>query len=401
MTMTASEQSRFIDPAAITANWGFPNQMAVGPGRLAELPALCRAHGIARPLLVTDSGMRELPVITDTLALLRDHGLPAELFADVQGNPVEANVDAGIAAYRAGQHDGIVGLGGGSALDVAKAIALMLGQSRPIWDFEDIGDNWKRADADAIAPVIAIPSTAGTGSEVGRASVVTNTEAHRKVIVFHPLMLPRAVILDPQVTVGLPAHLTAATGIDAFVHSFEAWCAPGFHPMADGLALQGMHLIADALPRAYDDGNDLQARTHMLAAASMGAMAFQKGLGGVHAIAHPVGAIHGTHHGLANAIILPYMMRFNEQAIADRMAPVAWALGLQGDSFAAVFDWVLDFRKRLDIPDTLADVGVDTNSAEEIGRLAEIDPSAATNPINVTAEQYSRVFVQAVEGVTP
>src|SRR5699024_9850108 len=239
---------------------------------------------------------------------------------------------------------------------------------------------------------------AGTGSEVGRASVITNTEAHRKVIVFHPLMLPKAVILDPEVTVGLPAHLTAATGIDAFVHNFEAWCAPGFHPMAEGIALQGMRLIADALPRAYDDGNDLQARTHMLAAASMGAMAFQKGLGGVHAIAHPVGAIHGTHHGLANAIILPYVMRRNETAIAGRMAPVAEVLDLQQPSFAAVLDWVLGFRKRLGIPEELADVGVDTGSADDIGRLAEIDPSATTNPLKLTAAQYREVFVQAVEG---
>src|SRR5699024_39494 len=275
MTTTDSTATGALDPATISGNWGFPNQMLVGPGRLAELPALCKTHGMARPLLVTDSGMRDMPVVTDTLALLRDNNLPAELFADVQGNPVEANVDAGVAAYRDGSHDGIVGLGGGSALDVAKAIALMVGQTRPIWDFEDIGDYWQRANAEAIAPVIAIPSTAGTGSEVGRAAVITNTQAHRKVIVFHPQMLPKAVVLDPEVTVGLPAHLTAATGIDAFVHNFEAWCAPGFHPMADGIALQGMRLIAEALPRAYDNGHDLQARTHMLAAASMGAMAVQ------------------------------------------------------------------------------------------------------------------------------
>lgn len=391
-------QTNVVDPAAITANWGFPNQMLVGPGRLAELPSLCKEHGITRPLLVTDNGMRDLPIIADTLTLLRDSDLSAELFADVQGNPVEANVDEGIIAYRAGNHDGIVGLGGGSALDVAKAIALMIGQTRPIWDFEDIGDYWKRADASAIAPVIAIPSTAGTGSEVGRASVITNTEAHRKVIVFHPLMLPKAVILDPEVTVGLPAHLTAATGIDAFVHNFEAWCAPGFHPMADGIALQGMRLIATALPRAYDDDSDLEARTQMLAAASMGAMAFQKGLGGVHAIAHPVGAIHGTHHGLANAIILPYVMRRNESAIADRMSPVASVLGLENNTFGAVLEWVLCFRQQLGIPETLADVGVNTDSAAEIGRLAESDPSAATNPITLNAQDYSDVFVRVVKG---
>lgn len=384
----------------LCANWGFPTQLHVGPGRLTELPDLCREHGITRPLLVTDAGMASLPIIAQTLTLLRAAGLHATLFSDVQGNPVEANVNAGIKAYRAGGHDGLVGLGGGSALDVAKAIALMVGQSRPIWDFEDIGDHWKRADAAAIAPVIAIPSTAGTGSEVGRASVVTNTDSndHRKVIIFHPRMLPVAVILDPYVTQGLPAKLTAATGIDAFVHSFEAWCAPGFHPMAEGIALQGMHLIANALPRAYDNGDDIEARTHMLAAASMGAVAFQKGLGGVHAIAHAVGALYGTHHGLTNAIVLPYMMRFNRPVIEHRMAPVAWAVGLDNPRFDALLDWVLAFRQRLGIPHTLAAIGVDLNRLAEIGQLAASDPSATTNPQTLSAEDYGRVFSQAVEG---
>lgn len=391
-------QENSFDTAAITADWGFPNQMLVGPGRLSELPALCHEIGIARPLLVTDTGLRALPIIDDTLAALRDGGLTVALFADVQGNPVEANVDAGIAAYRAGNHDGVVAIGGGSALDVAKAIALMVGQRRPIWDFEDLGDNWKRADAEAIAPVIAIPTTAGTGSEVGRASVVTNQATRRKVIVFHPRMLPRAVILDPEVTVGLPAPITAATGLDAFIHCFEAWCAPGFHPMADGIALQGMRLIATALPRAYRDGSDLEARTHMLAAASMGALAFQKGLGAVHAIAHPVGALYGTHHGQTNAIILPYVMRFNREAIVDRIAPVAWALGLADDSFETLMDWVLRFREQLGIPHTLADLGVDTRRAEEIGRLAAADPPAASNPVAVGAKELSQIFIQAVEG---
>lgn len=392
--------SHTFNAAAITANWSFPTQLKVGPGRLAELPDLCREHGITRPLLVTDAGMAGLPIVTQTLALLNAAGLQADVFADVQGNPVEANVNAGVSAWRRARHDGLVGLGGGSALDVAKAIALMAGQTRPIWDFEDIGDHWKRANADAIAPVIAIPSTAGTGSEVGRASVVTNTASndHRKVIIFHPRMLPVAVILDPYVTTGLPAKLTAATGIDAFVHSFEAWCAPGFHPMAEGIALQGMRLIANALPRAYDNGADIEARTHMLAAASMGAVAFQKGLGGVHAIAHAVGALYGTHHGLTNAIILPYMMRFNRAVIEERIAPVAWAVGLDDHHFDALLDWVLAFRQRLGIPHTLADIGVDLKRVAEIGQLAASDPSAATNPQRVSATDYGRIFCQAVEG---
>ncbi len=387
-----------FDPASITADWGFPNRMLVGPGRLAELSGLCLELGIQRPLLVTDAGLRALPIVGATLAALRDYGLGAELFAEAQGNPVEANVDAGVAAYRAGAHDGVVGLGGGSALDVAKAVALMVGQSLPIWDFEDVGDNWKRADAKAIAPVVAIPTTAGTGSEVGRASVITNPEAHRKVIVFHPLMLPRAVILDPKATVGLPPPVTAATGMDAFVHCFESWCAPGFHPMADGIALQGMRLIAGALPRAYRDGGDLEARAHMLAASSMGALAFQKGLGAVHAIAHPVGALYGTHHGLTNAVILPYVMRLNRDVIAERMVPVAQALGIADGSFEAVLDWVLGLRGQVGIPHTLAELGVDADRAEEIGRLAAIDPPAASNPLPVGAETLSRVFIEAVEG---
>jgi alcohol dehydrogenase class IV len=387
-----------FDPAKITADWGFPNRMLVGPGRLAELPNLCRELGITRPLAVTDAVLRTLPVVESTLSALRDDGLRVDLFAEVQGNPLEANVDAGIAAYRAGGHDGVVAIGGGSALDVAKAVALMVGQHRPIWDFEDVGDNWKRANADAIAPVIAIPTTAGTGSEVGRASVITNQSTHRKVIVFHPRMLPQAVILDPEVTVGLPAPITAATGMDAFVHCFEAWCAPGFHPMADGIALQGMRLIAAALPRAYADGGDLEARTHMLAAASMGALAFQKGLGAVHAIAHPVGALYGTHHGLTNAVILPYVMRFNRDAIAGRMEPVAQALGIAGGSFETVLDWVLRFRERLGIPHTLADLEVDADRAEEIGRLAATDPPAASNPVPVGADDLRQVFIEAVKG---
>ena len=387
-----------FDPATVTAEWGFPNRLLVGPGRRAELPRLCGELGIARPLLVTDSALRSLPMIENALDALRGEGLAAVLFAEAQGNPVEANVVAGIAAYHRGAHDGVVAFGGGSALDVAKAVALMVGQHRPIWDFEDVGENWKLADAGAIAPVIAIPTTAGTGSEVGRAAVITNPASQRKVIVFHPRMLPQAVILDPELTVGLPASVTAATGMDAFVHCFESWCARGFHPMAEGIALQGMRLIAEALPRAYRNGGDLEARTHMLAAASMGALAFQKGLGAVHAIAHPVGALYGTHHGLTNAVLLPYVMRFNREVITERMTPVAQALGVGDGGFDAVLEWVLRFRERLRIPSALAELGVDTARAEEVGRLADIDPSAAGNPRPATAEDLRRVFIDAVQG---
>ncbi|OZG73916.1 alcohol dehydrogenase [Hahella sp. CCB-MM4] len=383
----------------ITANWGIPNRMLVGPGRLQELPSLCEELGYKSPLLVTDKGLKDLPMITETLALLKNAGLGVDLFADVAGNPVESSVSAGVEVYRTGQHDSVIAFGGGSALDVGKAIAFMSGQTRPIWDFEDIGDYWKRADVNGIAPVIAVPTTAGTGSEVGRASVISNEQEHRKVIVFHPKMLPVAVILDPEVTVALPPPITAATGLDAFIHCFEAYCAPGFHPIAEGIALQGMRLIAEALPVAYEDGADLVARTHMLAAASMGAISFQKGLGGVHAIAHAVGAMYNTHHGLTNAILLPYVMKHNQSAIEHRMTPVAQAIGLQDTSFESVLAWVLEFRRQLGIPHTLRDIDVAADQAEAVGELAAGDPSAGGNPTPVNAEDLTQVFRNAVNGI--
>lgn len=389
--------SRF-DPKTVTANWGFPNQIRVGPGRLSELPRLCVEFGMAKPLLVTDTGLASHPMITDALAALRTAGFDVGLYANVGGNPVERHVIGGVDAFRKGGHDGVIAFGGGSALDAGKAIALMVGQDRPIWDFEDIGDYWKRVKTEGIAPVIAIPTTAGTGSEVGRAAVVTDERNSRKVIVFHPRMLPVAVILDPEVTMGLPAHITAATGLDAFVHCFEAWSAPGFHPMADGLALQGMRLIADALPRAYAAGDDLEARTMMLSAASMGAMAFQKGLGAVHAIAHAIGALYHTHHGLTNAVLLPYVVRFNRSAIEARIEPVAQALGVKGASFQSVLDWILDFRSRLGIPHTLAAMDVPVDRVADVGRLAAGDPSAGGNPVPVAARDLERLFQDAVEG---
>lgn len=386
------------DPTTMTANWSFPTRILVGARRSRELASLCREQGLHRPLFVTDPGLRDLPMTIDQVADLRAAGLAVEVFADVHGNPTGADVDAGVKACHDGQHDGVIGFGGGSALDTAKAIALMVGQERPLWDFEDVGDNWKRAVADAILPVIAVPTTAGTGSEVGRASVITREQDHRKLIIFHPQMLPTVVILDPEVTRSLPADLTAATGLDAFSHCFEAWCAPGYHPMADGIALEGMRLIAEALPRVHANGDDLEARTHMLVAASMGATAFQKGLGAVHAISHPVGAIHHTHHGLTNAIVLPYVMQFNRSAIAHRMQPLARVLGVEGEDFAAVYKWVIGFLQQFDIPLTLADIGVDTTHADDIGRLGEIDPPAATNPVPVTAADLRNIFMQAVRG---
>ncbi len=378
----------------LKGNWNYPTRIWAGPGRIAELPAACADLGIRRPLIVTDAGLRDSAMVGRARELL--HG--AQVFGDVKGNPVAANVEAGLAAYRAGKHDGVVALGGGSALDAGKVIAFMSGQNRPMWDFEDIGDWWTRADPAGIAPVVAIPTTAGTGSEVGRAGVILNEETHQKKIIFHPKMMPGIVISDPELTVGLPPKITAATGIDAFVHCFEAYCAPGFHPLADGMGLEGMRLIKEYLPRAYDDGTDIEARSRMLAAASMGAAAFQKGLGGVHAIAHPVGSFFDTHHGLANAVILPYVMVHNREAIAERMQVVSRLLDLPKPGFEGVLDWVLKFRERLGIPHTLAEVGVTLANPEVIGREAAIDPSAGGNPIPVDAPTLERIFRSAVRG---
>ncbi|MEQ9489847.1 MAG: iron-containing alcohol dehydrogenase [Alphaproteobacteria bacterium] len=382
----------------ITGNWGFPTSMRFGPGRISELPAVCRELGISRPILITDEGLRDLPMVRDAVAALNDAGLPCALFTDVRGNPVNANVDAGIVAYREHDSDGVIAFGGGSGMDVAKAVALMLGQDRPIWDFEDVGDNWKRVNAKVIPPIVAVPTTSGTGSEVGRASVITNEETHVKKIIFHPKMLPSIVISDPELTVGLPPSITAGTGMDAFIHCFEAFCAPGYHPMADGIALEGMRRISIALPRAYDDGKDIEARADMLAAASMGATAFQKGLGGIHALSHSIGVMYNTHHGRTNAVVMPYIMRRNEQAIGDHMELLGRVLGLPNPSFPGVLDWVLDFRTRVGIEHSAADLGVPGDQADLMGTMAEVDPPAASNPIALSAADYTAVFRKALEG---
>lgn len=382
----------------LKGNWNYPTLVWAGPGRLAELAAACGRLSITRPLLVTDRGLKAAAMVEHALSLCAEAGLPAVLFAEVRGNPGGADVAAGLEVYRGHGADGVVALGGGSALDAGKAIAFMSGQQRPIWDFEDIGDWWSRADAGGIAPVVAVPTTAGTGSEVGRASVILDEASHTKKIIFHPKMLPGVVISDPELTVGLPAPVTAATGIDAFVHCLEAYCAPGFHPMADGIALEGMRLIAQFLPRAYRDGTDIEARAVMLAAASMGAAAFQKGLGAVHALAHPIGAVYDTHHGLTNAVLLPYVLVHNRPAIAERLRVLGRLLDLARPDFDGVLDWVLAFRRALGIPHTLKEIGVDGARAAEIGAMAERDPSAGGNPLPVDAAALATVFRNAVDG---
>ena len=378
--------------------WNFPTSIRVGVGAIKILPEVCHELGVSRPLIITDQGLVTIAFVGDIVALCNGGGLPAKLFGEVQGNPVGANVDDAVRAFKAGGHDGIVAVGGGSALDVAKAVALIGRQSRDLWSLGGGEFDWSHiADAD-IVPWIAVPTTAGTGSEVGRSAVITHERSHSKKIVYHPALMAPVVISDPELTCDLPAHITAATGIDAFVHCFEAYCAPGYHPLAEGVALEGMRLVAEALPRAYDNGTDIEARCWMLTAASMGATAFQKGLGGVHAIAHPIGALYNTHHGLANAILLPYVMVANREAIAGRMKLLGRILNLDNPGFDSVLQWVLQFRERLGIPHTLKEAGVPDDGIDEIGRRAAQDPCAAGNPISFSAQQYGAIFARALVG---
>lgn len=387
-----------IDPKTLTGTWSYPTEIRFGPGRIAELPKACAAAGMAAPLLVTDPGLKDLPMVREALAALGAAGLRAALFADVQPNPLARNVADGVAAYRRGGHDGVIGFGGGSAIDAAKAVALMVGQTRPIGDFEDVGDNWLRVNAAGIAPSVAVPTTSGTGSEVGRASVIADAPGGRKRIIFHPRMMPRIVIADPLLTVGLPRGLTAATGMDALTHCLEAFFAPSFHPIAEGVALGGMRLVAQWLPRACADGGDIAARAHMMVAASMGAAAFQKGLGAVHSVSHAVGALYGTHHGLTNAIVLPYVLVHNADVLGEKARTAAQVLGLAKPGFDSLLKALLKLRKTTGIPHALAEIGVDEARAEEIGGLAHDDPTRSGNPKPVTAAELQAIFRAAVRG---
>jgi alcohol dehydrogenase class IV len=372
--------------------------MRVGAGRVDELPAACKELGIAAPLLVTDPGLAALPMLHAALQQCRDSGLRCELFSAIKSNPTGGNIEAGLAAFREARCDGVIAFGGGSALDAGKSIAVVGKQKITLWELEDKGDNWRRADSDRIAPVVAIPTTAGTGSEVGRAAVITHEELKLKKIIFHPEMLPRQVILDPQLSVGLPAQLTAATGMDALSHNLEALCATAFHPMAEGIAVRGMELVKNFLPRACENGDDLEARMQMLAASSMGATAFQRGLGAMHALSHSLGALYDSHHGLLNAIVMPYVLKANEPAVTAKLAAAAAAIGLQRQSFAGFLDWVLELRATLGIPESLAEIGIAANAAERVGQMAVQDPSAGGNPIAFSATEYTDLFTAAING---
>ncbi|MGD9510548.1 MAG: iron-containing alcohol dehydrogenase [Geminicoccaceae bacterium] len=384
--------------ATVSTTWNYPTKVVYGAGSLGKVARACDQAGIARPLIVTDPGLAALPVTEALGAILREAGREAGLFTEVRPNPVSANVEAGVRVLRDGKHDGVVALGGGSALDCGKVIAFMAGQDRPLWDFEDVGDWWTRANADGIAPIVAIPTTAGTGSEVGRAGVITDETTHTKKIIFHPRMMPGTAILDPELTIGLPKTLTAATGMDALAHCLEAYCAPFWHPMAEGIAVEGIRLVKEALPRAYAHGADLEARGMMLAAAAMGATAFQKGLGAIHSLSHPIGALYDTHHGLTNAVVMPYVLVYNRRQIEPKIERLAAWLGIEG-GFKGVLDWILALRAELEVPHTLHDLGVPTDRFDTLAAMAVVDPTAGGNPEPLDRAGATRLLAEAYSGV--
>jgi alcohol dehydrogenase class IV len=377
----------------LNANWSYPTAIRFGAGRISEIADACFVAGIKKPLLVTDRGLAGMEITQKTLNLLDDAGLGRAIFSDVDPNPNEKNAAAGVAAYKAGNHDGVIAFGGGSGLDLGKVVAFLAGQSRPIWDFEDIDDWWTRANSDVIAPIVAVPTTAGTGSEVGRASVITNSITQQKKIIFHPKFLPTVVICDPELTVGMPKFITAGTGLDAFAHCVEAYCSPHYHPMSQGMALEGMRLVKEYLPRAYSDGTDLEARSHMMSAAAMGATAFQKGLGAIHALSHPIGAIYHTHHGTTNAVCMPAVLKFNKPAIKDTLAEAANYLGIS-DGFDGFCKFVNELNDSLAIPKSLAGLGIENPDIDRIVSGALIDPSTGGNPIKMTEENTRKLIIE-------
>jgi alcohol dehydrogenase class IV len=375
----------------LTGNWSYPTSIRFGAGRISELADACQTAGMKKPLLVTDRGLANLPITQNALDLLDQAGLGRAMFAEVDPNPNENNLAAGLEAYRAGGHDGVIAFGGGSGLDLGKVVAFMCGQTRPVWDYEDVGDWWTRADADKIAPIICVPTTAGTGSEVGRAGVLSNSVTHEKKIIFHPKLLAAVVICDPELTVGMPAAITAGTGMDAFAHCLEAYCSPHYHPMSQGIAVEGMRLVKEYLPRVYADGNDIEARAHMMSAAAMGATAFQKGLGAIHALSHPIGAFYNSHHGTTNAVVMAPVLKFNRPAIEERIEALAAYLGIAG-GFDGFYDYVVALNASLGIPANLTELGVTDPDMDWLVTSALKDPSCGGNPIEMTEANTRALF---------
>ena len=381
------------------SNWNYPTSMWVGENRIRDLGIACKTLKINKPLLVTDTGLAKSNIIINALKNLKEEGFTVNLYSDVVGNPTGKNVKEGVDCYNKNNCDGVIAFGGGSGLDVGKAIAFMSGQVLPIWDFEDVGDNWTKANSEKIAPIIAVPTTAGTGSETGRASVILNEETGTKNIIFHPKFLPSIVILDPVLTISLPSKITAATGMDALAHNLEAYCAPGYHPMADGIALEGMRLINDWLLEAVNNGSNIEARQNMLTAASMGSTAFQKGLGAIHSLSHPVNALNNVHHGLSNAIFMPYVLSFNKSVIEKKIIKVCDYLKFDDQSFDGFINWVLDLRKKLNIPHKLSDV-IDEKDfdIDRLSKMALADPSTNGNPKKLTENDMKIMYQHSMNG---
>ena len=381
----------------LRGNWSYPTAIRFGAGRVSELADAVIKSGIKRPLLVTDPMLAAMPMVAAAKEALEAAGLPCTVFSDVKSNPVAANIDAGVAVFRQGEHDGVVAFGGGSALDAGKVIAFMAGQTRPMWDFEDVGDWWLRADPAGIAPIIAVPTTAGTGSEVGRAGVITDESTHTKKVIFHPLMMPKITICDPELTVGMPRMITVGTGFDAFAHCLEAYCAPFYHPLADGIALEGMRLVQENLSRVFNNGQDIEARAHMMSAAAMGATAFQKALGAIHALSHPVGSLYNTHHGMTNAVFMPYVLVFNRSLIEDKIARVGAYLGLK-PGFNGFMDFVMELRETLGVPHTLEALGVRNPDVGLMATMSPKDPTAGGNPVLLDEAASALLFERAISG---
>jgi alcohol dehydrogenase class IV len=380
---------------SITANWSYPTAIRFGAGRISEIADACAAAGITKPLLITDRGLADMSITIKTLDLLEYAGLGRAIFANVDPNPNEKNAEAGVTAYLEGGHDGVIAFGGGSGLDLGKLVAFLARLTRPLWDFEDIGDWWTRANSDVIAPIVAVPTTAGTGSEVGRASVITNSVTEEKKIIFHPKFLPTVVICDPELTIGMPKFITAGTGLDAFAHCVEAFSSPHYHPMSQGIALEGMRLVKDYLPRAYADGSDIEARAQMMSAAIMGATAFQKGLGAIHALSHPIGAIYHTHHGTTNAVCMPAVLQFNKIAICDDIKRASNYLDIRG-GFDGFCEYVDNLNASLGIPKTLTELGVKDPDIKRIVAGALVDPSTGGNPVAMTEENTTKLLLSCI-----
>jgi alcohol dehydrogenase class IV len=382
----------------LSGNWNYPTTVKFGAGRISELADHVTAVGMKRPLVVTDPFLAKQPMVRTAVKQLAKAGIETAVFSDVKPNPVAANVEAGVKVLRDGKHDGVIAFGGGSPLDAGKVIAFMAGQKRPMWDFEDIGDWYLRANPKGILPIIAVPTTAGTGSEVGRAGVITDETTHTKKVIFHPLMMPKITICDPELTVGMPRHITVGTGMDALAHCLEAYCGPFYHPLADGIALEGMRLVKESLPRAAADGADIEARAHMMSAAAMGATAFQKALGAIHSLSHPIGSLHNTHHGMTNAVFMPYVLLFNRKAIGEKLARVSAYLGIKRPGFTSFLDYTLKLREDLGVPHDLPGLGVKNPDIGLMARMAPVDPTAGGNPVPLTERDAARLFEQAMAG---